>query len=371
MRQANAIGTKMIKEYKCPNCGGSVKFDSSTQTMKCPYCDTEFEIAALEEYQKEVNSTAKDNADWKTEDQLEAWEGGDLNELSTGSCPSCGAELVGDKNTIAMVCPCCGNAQIVSKRLSGILKPHYVIPFKLDKNAAKNALKAFYQGKRLLPKFFKEDNNIDNIQGLYVPFWLFDAKANAHIRYKATKTKNWSDSTYYYTKTDHYSVIRDGGLGFEKIPVDGSEKMDDDYMDAIEPFDYSTMKDFESAYLSGYLAEKYDVDAEKSKERAAKRIKTTVETEFARSVTGYSSVVCESSNVNVEGSNVSYSLFPVWILNTKYRKENYVFMMNAQTGRLVGKLPSDPANVWKYLLLFTGIFGAAFTAIIQLLRFFL
>jgi predicted RNA-binding Zn-ribbon protein involved in translation (DUF1610 family) len=359
-----------IKEYKCPNCGGSVKFDSSTQLMKCPYCDTEFEIAALEEYQKEMSTAKDDSYLWGANDQ-EAWEESDLNELVTGSCPSCGAELVGDKNTMAMVCPCCGNAQIVSKRLSGMLKPNYVIPFALNKVAAKNALKAFYHGKRLLPHSFKDDNHIDNIQGIYVPFWLFDAKAQAHIRYKATKTKTWSDSSYRYTKTEHYSVTRDGGLEFEKIPVDGSEKMDDSYMDAIEPFDYSKMKDFETAYLSGYSAEKYDVDAEKSKERAAKRIKATVESEFAKSVTGYASVVTESSNVNVENGNVSYALFPVWILNTKYRKENYVFMMNAQSGRLVGKLPCDPAQVWKYRLMFTGIIGMACTLIIQALRIFL
>jgi hypothetical protein len=142
-------------------------------------------------------------------------------------------------------------------------------------------------------------------------------------------------------------------------------------MDAIEPFDYSKIKDFESAFLSGYSAEKYDVDAEKSKERAAKRIKATVETEFAKSVTGYSSVTTESSNVNVEGSNVSYSLFPVWILNTKYLKENYVFMMNAESGRLVGRLPSDPAKAWKYRLMITGIIGLACTLIIQALRIFL
>jgi predicted RNA-binding Zn-ribbon protein involved in translation (DUF1610 family) len=337
--------------------------------MKCPYCDTEFEIAALEEYQKKMAAPANDSYAWGN--QIQEWKESDLNELTTGSCPSCGAELVGDKNTIAMVCPCCGNAQIVSKRLSGMLKPNYVIPFKLDKNAAKDALKTFYQGKRLLPNFFKEDNHVNNMQGIYIPFWLFDAKAQAQIRYKASKTKAWSDNDYYYTQTDFYSVTRDGDLSFEKVPVDGSEKMDDSYMDAIEPFDYSKIKDFESAYLSGYSAEKYDIDAEKSKERAATRIKTTVESEFAKSVTGYTSVVRESSNVNVEGGNVSYSLFPVWILNTKYRKENYVFMMNAESGRLVGKLPSDPAKVWKYRLLFTGIIGLACTLLIQALRIFL
>ena len=191
------------------------------------------------------------------------------------------------------------------------------------------------------------------------------------MRYKATKIKAWSDSKYNYTKTDFYSVVRDGGMAFAKIPVDGSERMDDAYMDAIEPFDYAQLKDFQTAYLSGYPAEKYDVDAEKSKERAQLRIKNSIENEFRRSVTGYATVKTESSSVSVTGGKVNYGLFPVWILNTKYKKENYLFLMNGQTGRLIGKLPVDTGKFVKYLSLFAGSIGAVLTIIIQLLRIFI
>ena len=160
-------------------------------------------------------------------------------------------------------------------------------------------------------------------------------------------------------------------MAFEKVPVDGSEKMDDAYMDAIEPFDHTQMKDFQAAFLSGYMAEKHDVDAENCKERAGQRIKTTIESEFARTVTGYSSVKVESSNVNVEGGQVNYALFPVWVLNTKYKKENYMFLMNGQSGLLVGKLPIDSGKVWKYQLMVSGIVGMALTLIIQALRIYL
>ena len=366
-----------IKEYKCPNCGGAVKFDSSSQNMKCPYCETEFEIEALEEYQKELALPTVDNYDWNKEiqevqtDKNNVWEDPEKDDLSTGSCPSCGAELLGDKNTIAMVCPCCGNSQIVIKRLTGLLKPNLVIPFHLEKDSAIEALKKFTKGKKLLPDFFIKENHINNIQGMYVPFWLFDAQANAHIRYKASRTKMWSDSSYNYTKTDFFSVVRDGSISFEKVPADGSDKMDDSYMDSIEPFDYSKIKDFQSGFLSGYLAEKYDVDAEQSKERAGRRIKASVEKEFAKTVTGYSSVRVESSTVDVKGGKVNYSLFPVWILNTKYKNENFQFMMNGESGRLVGRLPVDNKKAWKYRFIYTGIFGIIFTVIIQVLRIIL
>jgi predicted RNA-binding Zn-ribbon protein involved in translation (DUF1610 family) len=296
------------------------------------------------------------------------WNESDLGDLSTGSCPSCGAELIGDKNTIATVCPCCGNTQIVQQRVKGLLKPEYVIPFKLEKKAATEALKKFYQGKKLLPNSFKEENRVNSIQGLYVPYWLYDAKTNGHITFKATKVKSWSDKNYNYTQTDYYSVVRKGDLSFEKIPVDGSEKMDDDYMDAIEPFNYADLKDFQSAYLSGYIAEKYDVDAQASKERAAKRMKNSLESQFVKSVQGYRSVSVEKSTINVEDGKVSYSLFPVWVLNSKYQKENYQFIMNGQSGLMVGKLPVDQGKVKKYSLSLILGLGALFTIIIQLLR---
>ena len=360
-----------IKEYKCPACGGAVKFDSSTQGMKCPYCDTEFEIAALEKYQKDAGNPEKDNFSWDGSRSLEEWDSDELNELTQGACPSCGSELLGDKNTAAMVCPNCGNSQIILRRLTGLLKPDYVIPFKVDKNAAVEALKNFYKNKKLLPDLFNSNNRINSIQGVYIPFWLFDAGANGHITYKAAKTKTWADSNYTYTKTEFYSVVRGGSMKFEKVPVDGSDKMDNSYMDAIEPFNYADIKDFQTAFLSGYLAEKYDVDAENSSERAGKRIKSTLETEFKKSVSGYQTITKETSSVNVEGTNVSYALFPAWVLNTKYKNENYLFIMNGQTGRLVGKLPTDTGKEWKYRLLYTGIIGIILTLITQALRILL
>lgn len=119
-----------------------------------------------------------------------------------------------------------------------------------------------YKGKKLLPKIFKKENHIDEIKGVYVPFWLFDADADADIRYKATRVRTWSDSDYDYTETSYYSIGRSGDIGFDRVPVDGSSKMPDDLMESIEPFKFEDAVDFKTAYLAGYLADKYDVTAE-------------------------------------------------------------------------------------------------------------
>lgn len=239
-----------LQEYKCPCCGGAIAFDSTIQKMKCPYCDTEFEMDVLKGYDAELQDEEADNMDWETTAGGE-WEEGETDGLRTYVCKSCGGEIVGDANTAATSCPFCDNPIVMMGQFSGTLKPDLVIPFKLNKKAAKEGLVKHLTGKRLLPKIFKDQNHIDEIKGVYVPFWLFDTDVDAKVRYKATKVRTWSDSNYNYTKTSYFMVHRGGSIGFEDVPVDGSTKMADDLMESIEPFNCAEAVDFQTAYLAG------------------------------------------------------------------------------------------------------------------------
>ena len=356
----------VLQEYKCPCCGGAIAFDSTVQKMKCPYCDTEFEMEALAGYDSELKNAKEDDMSWETSAGSE-WQEGEADGLRSFVCKSCGGEIVGDENTAATSCPFCGNPVVMMGQFSGALKPDYVIPFKLDKNAAKEALKKHYSGKRLLPKVFCDQNHIDEIKGVYVPFWLFDADAEADIRYRATQVRAWSDSRYNYTETSFYSVSRSGSLGFERVPVDGSTNMPDELMESIEPFDYSEAVDFQTAYLAGYLADKYNVDAEQSIEHANERIKKSTEAAFADTVEGYTTVIPEASSIRLQNGKSKYALLPVWILNTTWNGQKYTFAMNGQTGKLIGDLPLDKGAYRKWLFGLTGIVGAAVFALSYLM----
>ena len=263
-------------QYKCPCCGGQIEFDSATQNMKCPFCDTEYEVETLKSYDDVLNNEQADKMDWDTGAGGE-WSAGETEGMRVYVCKSCGGEIVADETTAASACPFCDNPVVMMGQFTGALKPDYVIPFKLDKEAAKKALRKHYEGKRLLPKVFKDENHIDEIKGVYVPFWLFDADADANVRYKATRIRTWTSGDYDYTETNFFSVVRAGSLGFERVPVDGSTKVADDLMESIEPYNFKDAVDFQTAYLSGYLADKYDVDSEQSIERANARIKESTE----------------------------------------------------------------------------------------------
>lgn len=354
----------VMQEYKCPCCGGAIAFDSATQKMKCPYCDSEFEMEALKAYDNELNNQQEDNMQWDTQAGSQ-WGEGETTGLGTYSCQSCGGEIVGDETTAATSCPYCGNPVVFMGQFSGDLKPDYVIPFKLDKKAAKESLLKHYKGKILLPKAFKDQNHIDEIKGIYVPFWLFEADANAHIRYKATRVRRWSDSSYRYTETSYFAVVRGGSIGFERVPVDGSSKMPDDLMESIEPYNFNEATDFQTAYLAGYLADKYDVDANESIDRANTRIKRSVEESFLKTVKGFDTVVPENTFVNLSNGQAKYALYPVWLLNTSWQGKNYLFAMNGQTGKFVGDLPMDKGLFGKW---FAGIAGIA-TAVTFLITY--
>ena len=170
-----------MQEFKCPCCGGSIEFDSSVQKMKCPFCDTEFDVGTLSEYAQTVEEEQPEDMSWSDEAGSE-WQDGESEGLRTYVCKSCGGEIVGDANTAATACPFCGSPVVMTGQLSGALKPDYVIPFKLDKKAAKERLKKHLTGKRLLPKAFKSENHISEVKGIYVPFWLYDTDADADIR---------------------------------------------------------------------------------------------------------------------------------------------------------------------------------------------
>ncbi len=357
--------TTQIQEFKCPCCGGAIAFDSEVQKMKCPFCDTEFEMETLASYDSELKSDLPDDMSWQMANG--EWQEDELAGLHTYVCNSCGGEIACDENTVASSCPFCGNPVVIMGRLTGMLRPDYVIPFKKDKKYAKEALKKFYEGKRLLPKVFKDESHIEEVKGVYVPFWLFDTEADVNMRYRATKIRTWSDSQYDYTETRYYAVCRGGKLKFQRVPVDGAARMPDELMESLEPFDFSQAVDFKTAYLAGYLADKYDVDSGKSVERANERIRKSVEDVFYETVKGYITVTRESGSIQLQNGEVKYALFPVWLLNATWNGKNYLFAMNGQSGRMVGDLPLDKAAYKKWLFGLTGIIGSVLFGLSYLL----
>lgn len=380
-----------VTNYQCPACTGPLHYSAKSGKLACDYCGSSFDVAEIEALyaRKEAEAAAaKQAADakaeaaqaakaeaaeaaaasggWDTSDLSRDW-GAEADGLRVYSCPSCGAELICDQSTVATACPYCGNPAIVPGQFSGALRPDYILPFRLSKDDAVQALRAHYKGKPFLPRSFTSANHIEQIQGVYVPFWLFDGGAEGAASYRASNTNVFETGDYEITETRHYHVVRAGSLAFEKIPVDASSKMPDDHMDSIEPFDYAQLRPFSTAYLPGYLADKYDVTIDDSRDRADTRCRETLAQALRDTVTGYGACVTEREDIALRRGKVHYALLPVWMLSTKWRGQDFLFAMNGQTGKLVGDLPTDRGRFWGMFAAIAAPLTVALTAILQFL----
>ncbi len=330
-----------VLEYKCPCCNAGLVFGENTQQLTCEYCDNAFDLDTVRAYNDSESQQRTEEFLW--EDTLkQEWSKEECSGLRAFQCPSCAGEILTDETTAATFCPYCDNPTILPSRLSGSLKPDAIIPFQNSKDDAKAAFRKLCKGKPLLPKAFTSEQRLEKITGIYVPFWLYDCDADFQGSYKATRIHRWSDSRYHYTKTDHFLLRRDASADFSGIPMDGSGKMDDIFMESIEPYDYSQLVNFDMAYLTGFLADKYDVPSESGEERIRERVDETIRDQLQSSLIGYATVIPTSRQLHIHHSKAKYVLLPVWMLNTKYRDKIYTFAMNGQTGKMTGSFPICP-----------------------------
>lgn len=358
-----------VTNYQCPACTGPLHFAEDSGKLECEYCGASYDVAeiealfaekekkaaeaqrAAEEASKGQTASDDDGETWDFSDMQEDW-GTDGEGMRSYSCPSCGAELICDESTAATACPYCGNPTIVPGQFSGGWRPDYIIPFKQSKENAVEALKEHYRGKFFLPKAFKQENHVQEIQGIYVPFWMFDGEATGEARYEATRSRTYRSGDYDITETKYYNIYRAGHVAFEKVPVDASSKMPDNHMDSIEPYDYEKLKPFSTAYLPGFLADKFDVTVEQCRQRADQRCEGTLLSALDSTVKRYDSFTLKDSNVKLKRGKVHYALLPVWMLHTKWQGKDFLFAMNGQTGKIVGDLP---INWLKVIALFAAI----------------
>lgn len=338
-----------ITNYQCPGCTGPLQYMPESGKLECEYCGSSYTPGEIEEYYAAKNEKAA-----AAESATGTWDGAAVRAYL---CPSCGAELLCDETTAATACPYCGNPSIVPGQFADAKKPDYVIPFQLEKAAAVEALKQHYKGKILLPCGFATENHLEEVKGVYVPFWLYDGEAAADVTFAATRTHVHTTPRERITTTEHYVVHRAGRVQFEKVPVDGSSKMPDTHMDAIEPFDYSQMEPFSMAYLPGFMADKYDVDAEGSLGRAEERCRNSAIAAMEESVVGYGTCSVRHADVQVATTQTRYALLPVWLLSTKWKDKNYLFAMNGQTGKLIGDLPVSMGKLVAWFMGLLAIFG--------------
>lgn len=340
----------MVVNYKCPGCGASMVYEEGSECLKCNYCDTTVPIAEWERHSKEGEKKEKTT----TQDKKSADETGEFRAFN---CPNCGAQVLTEEHTAATFCGFCGSPTLVEERLTGEKRPAMLIPFKIDKVQAIEKFRMWTKKGPLTPAAFHSEAAMEKITGMYVPFWLYDYYANVQLNVHATRVRSSRRGDTEYIYTDHFNVMRDVEAEYEKVPEDASEKMPDDIMEMLEPYNYSDLVSFEMPYLSGFLAEKYNFTKDQLKNQVERRVRSFARDSALNTIHGYATTNVIGEHTNLTSKEVTYVMMPVWMLNYTYRGKRYMLTMNGQTGKMVGKLP---ISLGRTVAWFGGIFVTVF-----------
>lgn len=355
-------------QYKCPYCGGELTFKPEEQKFGCDYCSSFFTEEEIAKLYAETNQQAEKNAD---PDAQTLKDENDYSDFENGTrlyeCNSCGAQIIAEETSAATFCYYCHNPVVLAGRLTGAYRPNYVIPFAVTREKAEEDFKKWCKKRWFLPSDFKSKQQLEKMSGVYVPFWLTSCKADARLSCIGMKKRHWVSGNYDVTETSEFAVKRSGIFPFERVPSDGASKIDDALMDAVEPYNYKDMREFSMQYLSGFMAEKYDVEWEQIVNRAKTRIHEGCKSRLHSEIQGYSGIKAEQMTISYSNVDREYALMPVWFMHYTHGGKNYDFAMNAQTGKLAG---TPPLSIPKLLGFCGGLF-AVLAVIISLIGGFL
>ena len=346
--------------YKCPNCDAGLLFNAEKQRFSCEFCLSDFTA-------DELMATAAAERAKRVDEQNAAF----ASDVAEYHCQSCGAEIIADKMTVADFCYYCHNPIVLADKVSGVMRPSKIIPFKFDKKEAKDIFLRYAKKHRFVPKNYFSETQADKITGIYYPFWVTDADTDSTLDTRARKVRTWRMGNYRYTEISHYSVTRHGKIHFEDITSLAISHEDEKMLEGILPYPSDAYIDFDMPYLHGYFAKKRNIEREALSDEVRSRMNGYASLLLGDTIHGYTSVEKGDTIVRVDSSHWEYSLMPIWILTySRVRGKKtkiYTYAMNGNTGKIYGELP---ISIPKLALLFGGI-ATALTAIFSLIGGFL
>lgn len=337
----NIVSTLKETDKKCPNCDGVMNYDPKTGGMLCEFCGHTEAVEAKESIKKAEEQDFEsalnvENCDWGV-------------EKKTILCKFCGGEAIYDALQTSGECPFCGSNQVMEAATKDTLAPNGVIPFVIDKKSCGQRFTNWIKGKLFCPNEAKKNARPEAFQGVYLPYWTFDAQTrteytaeygiNRTVRDRQGNTKTVTD--WYRTAGVHNQFIND------QIVI-GTNRHKEYLIKKIEPFDTNNAIEYKPEYVSGFVSERYSTGLKSAWEKAKEYIKTKLRSAInskVRSEKGADELRNLAMDTAFSGITYKYLMLPVWISSFKYNGKVYQFYVNGQTGKVGGNAPISPYKV--------------------------
>jgi DNA-directed RNA polymerase subunit RPC12/RpoP len=372
------------KKYPCPQCNAELVFSASEERMVCNYCGYQAPVDETGSMTEVHTQTVIDEATVAVVEEHDLLAG--LEQAVTGEgwgtetrsfkCNSCNAAIAVEPNITATVCPFCGSHHVLAQeRSTRLIKPESLIPFQVDQKSAITKFRTWLGRGWFRPNQVKRiaQNAEARVQGIYLPFWTFDAQ---------TFSKWWAESGHYYYVTQRYTVTVNGRRQtrtrqvrkvrwhpasgrhdefLDDVLVFATRSVSEKILTKIYPFDTQKLIPYLPQYLAGWRAEEYQIDLKEGWQLGKEIIQDRLRSACAQEVPGdtYRNLRVETQ---FRDMTFKHALLPVWIASYRYNNKIYNFMVNGQTGKVQGEAP---ISWWKVALavlivlaLLACIFGA-------------
>ena len=338
------------EKHACPACGAQAEWSPSKQKLVCPFCGTEspYNIHAAGGAVEEIDlvTTLREMPD-----ELRGWD----TERRSVQCQSCKAVMVFEPSKVGKNCEFCGSPALVDyEELKSPIRPQSLLPFKWSQDQVRDAMKRWYASKWFAPGKLKSRALVDQVKGLYIPYWTFDAQV--HCPWTA-------DAGYYYYTTESYTdnqgksqtrqvrhVRWEPAAGvvdhfFDDEPVPATKGVNERLLRGVEPFPTKELIPYDTAYLSGFVVEHYQVVLLDAANESRQQMHDQLMTLCAAQVPGDT-----QRNLRIDpdysGLTFKHILVPVWLLTYMYGTKGYQVVANGYTGIIAGQYPK---SVWKIL----------------------
>ena len=329
------------KIYYCEGCGGVMEFDIASQKLKCPNCGNSQKIknekSKIQEHKFSRKAAQSFGVTEKTSQTME--------------CKGCGAKVEIDADCTATECPYCGSKYVLADKQVESIVPDGVVTFKIDKHEVGDVFAKWIKKKWLAPGDLKNLYQRDKLQGVYLPYWTFDADTVCEYhaeggKHRKVEEKDPDGNKVEKTVTDWYPVSGKVKEEFDDVLVKASKNLKPSLLEAIEPYNTKELVSYDPTYFSGYGAECYTVSLEDAHREARDKMENELRSKSNKEVLRkYDEVRNLSVDIDYDDETYKHIMIPVYATAYNYKGNTYPVLINGQTGKICGNYPKCKAKI--------------------------
>ncbi len=332
-------------QLNCKDCGAVLLYSPGTQKLACQYCGAQNEILSSSDKIEIKETDYQDFINNKIHQEQK-------QTIHTVKCNNCGAATTLKPNITSDNCAFCASPLVIQNgTTSTIIKPSYVLPFKVDDKNAHTAFNNWLNSLWFAPNDLKKYASLnEKLKGMYMPYWTYDTHTTTNYQgergdyYYTTERRQvsvngkteWKDVQVKHTRWSFKSGTVQ--KTFDDVPVLASHSLPNETTRSLEPWDLKNLVPYHDGFISGFQSECYQVEVTDGFETAKRVMSTTIENAVRSDIAGDEQRI-GSLNTSYEAITFKHILLPIWISAYRYNGKVFRFIINGRTGKLEGERP--------------------------------